>query len=312
MTVSSPPALNRRDLMLAGLGLGLAAFSGSTRSFAASAPITLGDQEVTVFSDGNLSLPMNFLLPQQSAEDIEAILSPHGLPTDMATPDCNVTLLRQGDRLILFDVGAGSNFQASAGNLLSGLEDAGIDPSDVTDVIFTHAHPDHLWGILDDFDDLLYPEANLWVPQAEWDYWRADDTLSKTPEARKSFVVGAQSRFDVIEDQVQMIKPGMEVLPGIEAINTSGHTPGHMSYMIHGGGTSALVIGDAITNEVISFEKPDWVSGSDQDPEKGIQTRKSLLDRLATDQTLIIGYHLPGMGIGQVERAGSAYRFAAG
>ena len=303
---------SRRLLLKAGLGIGAAAIMGLRPSFAASDTMKLGGNEVSVLSDGNLSLPMNFLLPEQSPEEIEALFKPHGLPTDTASPDCNITLLRQDDRLVLFDAGAGANFQPSAGELLSGLEEAGIDPSDVTDVIFTHAHPDHLWGILDDFDDVLYSEATLWVPQAEWDYWRADDTLAKTPEARKSFVVGAQARFEAIEDQVQMVTPGMEVVPGVEAVDTSGHTPGHTSYMIHGDGESVLVVGDAITNSVISFEKPDWVSGSDQDPQKGIQTRKALLDRLATDQTQLIGFHLPDMGIGRVERTGSAYKFVAG
>ncbi|WP_420413622.1 MBL fold metallo-hydrolase [Roseibium sp.] len=312
MAITSTDQLSRRTLLKTGLGLGATAFAGIRPSFAMSDAIKLGANEVTVISDGNLSLPMNFLLPDRSAEEIEALFKPHGLPTDAATPDCNITVLRQDDRLVLFDAGAGANFQSSAGELLSGLEDAGIDPADVTDVIFTHAHPDHLWGILDDFDDVLYSEATLWVPQAEWDYWRADDTLAKTPEARKSFVVGAQSRFETMEDQVQMIKPGMEVLPGVEAVDTSGHTPGHMSFMIHGGGESLLVVGDAITNSVISFEKPEWNSGSDQDPQKGIETRKTLLDRMATDQSRLIGFHLPNMGIGRVERSGAAYRFVAG
>jgi len=103
----------------------------------------------------------------------------------------------------------------------------------------------------------------------------------------------------------------MEVLPGVEAIDTSGHTPGHTSYMLHGGGDSLLVVGDAISNSVISFEKPTWHSGTDQDPDKGVKTRTALLDRLATDQTKIIGYHLPHPGQGVAERNGTAYRFVA-
>lgn len=306
------PGLSRRSFLEAGLGLGVAATAGIRPTLAASEPILLGASEVTVLSDGNLSLPMNFLLPEQSPEEIAALFEPHGLPTDIATPDCNITVLRQNGRLVLFDAGAGGNFQPSAGELLSGLEDAGIDPADVTDVIFTHAHPDHLWGILDDFDEILYPAATLWVPQAEWDYWRADDTLANTPDARKSFVIGAQSRFEAMADQVQMISPGQEVVSGVEAIDTSGHTPGHMSFLVHGGGDSILVVGDAIANSVISFERPEWVSGSDQDPQKGIETRKALLDRLAADNSRLIGFHLPDMGVGRVERAGSAYRFVAG
>lgn len=303
--------LTRRNVLAGGLAFATAGFASRITPAFAAANLTLGAHDITVFSDGHLTLPMNFILPEQSEEEIAALLKPHGLATDALTPDCNITLLRTGDRTVLFDVGSGANFQSTAGELPDHLAEAGIDPSDITDIAFTHAHPDHLWGILDDFDDPLYPEAQIWMPQAEWDYWRADDTLAKTPEERKSFVVGAQARFDVIEDRVNMIKPGQEVLPGVEAVDTAGHTPGHMSYMLHGGSESLLVVGDAISNTVISFEKPGWASGSDQDRDMGIATRKALLDRLAQDGSRVIGYHFPHPGGGHVERTGDAYSFVA-
>jgi glyoxylase-like metal-dependent hydrolase (beta-lactamase superfamily II) len=301
--------LSRRSVLGAGFALTAAGVTALPRLAAAKASLEIGDHTIMVLSDGHLSLPMNFALPEQGGEEIEALLKPHGLSTDVLTPDCNVTLMTSGDRVVLFDAGSGPNFQPTAGSLPSHLEEAGFAPDDITDVIFTHAHPDHLWGILDEFDDPLYPQARLWVPQAEWDYWRADDTLANMPEERKSFVVGAQARFEAIEDQVAMITPGQEVVPGVEAVDTAGHTPGHMSYMIHGGSESILVIGDAITNAVISFEKPEWASGSDQDRDLGINTRKALLDRLALDRSRVIGFHFPHPGGGFVERAGSAYRF---
>lgn len=316
MTKSASGLLDRRRFLQGSGGLAAAAAFGGGLSLplaarASSASFALGDAEITVLSDGTLSLPMNFILPNQSEADIKALLEPHGLATDMLRPDCNVTLLRTGDHVVLFDVGSGSNFQSSAGQLLSNLEAAGVDASEITDIVFTHAHPDHLWGVLDEFDDPLFSEAQYWVPQGEWDYWMAPDTLDTMPDERKAFVVGAQSRFEAISEQVSMITPGMEVLPGVEAMDTSGHTPGHMSYMIHGGGESVLVLGDAISNAVISFEKPDWASGTDQDQAKGVETRKALLDRLATDRSRIIGYHLPHPGHGIAERHNGAYRFVA-
>lgn len=298
----------RRDFLKAGGTLAAAGAGAFVLPASAQTSFTLAETEITVLRDGHLTLPMNFVLPEQSAEEISALLGPHGLATDALTPDCNVTLLRKGDRVVLFDVGSGANFQPTAGDLLSKLEEAGVAPSDVTDIVLTHCHPDHLWGILDDFNDPLYPEANVRIPQAEWDYWRADDTLARTPDERKSFVVGAQTRLEAIEDQVTMITPGQEVLPGVEAVDTAGHTPGHMSYMIHDGSQSVLVIGDAISNAVISFEKPGWPSGTDQDREKGIETRKALLDRLAGDGSQVIGYHFPHPGLGHVERASDGYR----
>ena len=312
MTGQMRKGLTRRSVLAGGTALAAAGLAGLPRRALAEASFAVGDHEITVFSDGHLSLPMNFVLPEQSEQEIAALLEPHGMATNMLTPDCNVTLLRSGDRLVLFDVGAGANFQPSAGELPGKLEEAGIDPSDITDVVLTHGHPDHLWGILDDFDDPLYPEANIWVSEAEWSFWRADDTLANMPEDRKSFVVGAQTRFEAIEDQGSMTRPGQEVLPGVEAVDTAGHTPGHLSYAIHGGPETVMVIGDAITNSIISFEKPDWPSGSDQDRDKGIETRLKLLDRLAQEQSRVIGFHFPNPGEGRVEKVGSVYRFVAG
>lgn len=302
----------RQALMLGSAGLAALALGLSSRQARAVGNVTLGDAEVTIVSDGTLTLPLSFIAPDVPAAELEALLKANGLATDAITPDCNVTFFRSGDRLAIFDVGSGANFMPTAGDLLANMEEAGIDPAEVTDVIFTHAHPDHLWGLVDDFDELVFPDANYYMGQAEWDYWRADDTLDNMPEERKSFVVGAQNRLAFLEDRINLIKPGDEVVPGVEAVDTSGHTPGHISYMLHSGSDSMLVIGDAISNAVISFAHPEWPSGSDQDPLKGIETRTALIDRLAADKSRIIGYHLPHPGQGTVEKDGAAYRFVAG
>lgn len=191
------------------------------------------------------------------------------------------------------------------------MAQASIDPGAVTDVIFTHAHPDHLWGVLDDFDELVFANAAYRMAQAEWDYWMAADTLDSTPEERKSFVTGARTRIEAIGDRIGFFRPGDEVFPGVEAIDTAGHTPGHVSFMVHGAGEAAVILGDALTNQVISFQKPDWPVGPDHDRVKGAQTRRALLDRLAADRPRIVGYHLPDPGIGRVERQGDAYRYVA-
>lgn len=272
--------------------------------------LAVGSSELTVVSDGTLSLPLDFVLPSSiDASELQQFLETSQISREVLTPDCNVSLWRSNNRLVLFDVGAGSNFMPTAGKLSENLVAANIDPADITDVVFTHAHPDHLWGLVDDFDDLLFPNATYHMNELEWDYWRAEDTLMNTPDAQKGFVVGAQNRFSYIEEQISLFKMGAELLPGIEAVDTRGHTPGHTSFVVHDGGDSVFLLGDALTNVEISFRKPFWPSGTDQDRELGKQTRLKLLDRLATDKSAIVGYHLPQPGTGRVEREGDHYRF---
>ncbi len=288
-------------------GLAVAALPGRALALGTT---SLGGKELMILSDGHLALPIDFAFPDVPADELKALLAASGQGPDMLLPDCNVTLLRDGDRLVIFDVGAGPNFMPTAGTLADSLAEAGIDPAEVTDVVFTHAHPDHIWGLVDDFDELVFPEAAYHMNLVEWDYWRADDTLEKTPEARKSFVVGAQSRFEYLADQINLFGYGDEILPGIEAVDTAGHTPGHTSFAIHEGSDSIMIVGDAVSNVAVSFLKPDWPSGSDQDTQKGAEARMRLLDRLVADKAAMVGFHMPHPGIGRVEREGSAYRFA--
>lgn len=280
---------------LAGLGL---------RSRALAAPDAL-----TTLSDGQLEMPTDFVLrgiPDATLEEIG--IDRGALGATHASP-CNLTLLRGADRLVLFDAGAGTNFMPSAGKLPESLDAAGIDPGEVTDVIFTHAHPDHIWGVLDDFDEVPFANAAFHVCQTEWDYWRSDAALAEMPEDRQSFVIGARSRFEAIEDRSTLFKPGTEVISGIEAVAAFGHTPGHCAFVLHGEGAPVMVVGDAIINDPISFARPDLSWGADQDPETGAKTRSALLDRLASEKMRFVGFHLPNGGLGRVETEGAGYRF---
>ena len=263
-------------------------------------------------SDGQLNLPVSMVLPETltSAERAQFIGKP-SIGNEQYTPDCNVALWETSDRIVLFDTGAGSQFPVGGGELAASLEQVGIDPYDVTDVVFTHAHPDHVWGVLDDFDDLAFPDAQFHIARKEWDYWLDSKTMGRTNDARKSFVVGAQNRLPLLSEQINLFNDGEEILPGIEAVATHGHTPGHTSFMLHSGSDSLLVVGDAIANAIVSFEHPSWPSGSDQDQVLGVSTRLAMLDRLSHDKSVLVGYHLPAPGIGHVERDGKSFRFVA-
>ncbi|WIY24719.1 MBL fold metallo-hydrolase [Parasedimentitalea psychrophila] len=290
--------------LTAGAALGL-------QSSPAHAQVAFGDMTIDVVSDGFLTLPGSFIFDPMPQDELLPILKTYGQSAEVLTPPCNVTLLRQGDRTILFDVGSGPDFSANSGRLLDSLEALGVAPDDVTDIIFTHAHPDHLWGLLDDFDDPLFPAASYMIGKTEWEYWMDPNTIDTIGGGRTTFAIGAQRRLSMIKDQITLFGDGEEILPGIAARATVGHTPGHMALEVHSGSESVMILGDSIGNDHIAFAKPDWNSGSDQDPETAAKTRTTLMDQLSHEKTRVIGYHLSGNGIGYVDKMADGYAFVA-
>lgn len=277
----------------------------------ANTALKVGDIQIDTLSDGNLVLPKSMVLSDLPSDAVAEILQRYDLTGDSFAPDCNVTLIRDGDRTILVDVGAGTEFMASAGRLLDALAAIDVDPYDVTHVVFTHAHPDHLWGLLDDFEDMAFPNATYLIGKQEWDYWINPNTVDTIGASRTTFAVGAKRRLDLLADNITFFDDGAEILPGIAARATFGHTPGHMALQVGSGSEAVMVVGDCIGNHHIAFEQPGWFSGSDQDPQMGADTRVSLLDQLAAAQMRVIGYHLPTPGVGRVEKHGTGYRYVA-
>ena len=296
--------VHRRDVLIQSA----AALGALTLPRMGRAEVSVGDGRLITVSDGHLDLPKDFILGPLSAEIADPILARHEQTGDRLRQPCNVTLYQDADRTVLFDVGSGSDFVPTAGTLLDGLEAAGVMPDDVTDVVFTHGHPDHLWGLLDDFDDPAFPDARFHIGRIERDYWVDPATADEIGEARQSFAVGAKRRLDRIADQIMAFDDGDEVLPGITALATFGHTPGHMAFEV-GAKDPVFVIGDAIGNAHVSFVNPAWELGSDQDPKAAATTRAALVNRLATSGHRVAGFHLPGGGLGRIETTSDGYRF---
>ena len=298
--------LNRRELLAA------SAASLVTRTlpaFAAS-PFAFehGTFEVSVVSDGHLVLPTSFLAPEAPSAEREALLKATGQTGEQYNSPTNVTLIRTDRDLILIDMGSGDRFMPTAGKLWDNLKTANIDKAKINKVIFTHGHPDHLWGTVDELDDLMMPEAMFFVAGAEWDFWHGDNAARGLPPERAGFVTGARRNYAAIKDKVKMVKAGDEIVAGLHIVDTPGHTQGHVSLEL-AGGDGLIVGGDVLYHPLISFQHPEWKPAADHVPDQAAATRRKLLDRLAADRSKLIGFHLPYPGAGMVERKGSAYRF---
>jgi glyoxylase-like metal-dependent hydrolase (beta-lactamase superfamily II) len=303
-------SLDRRHFLAASASLATLSALGTARAATAPHRFTHGAFEISVVSDGYLALPTAALAGDAPAEARAAALKSAGQTGEQYQSPTNCTLIRAGRELILIDAGSGAHFMPSAGKLTENLEAVGIAREAITQIVFTHGHPDHLWGLVDELDDLAFPNARYVAGAAEWDFWHGANAERGLPSERAGFVTGARRSFARIKDKVTMVKAGDDIVPGIRVFDTRGHTQGHFSLEISGG-HGLIVAGDALTHPVISFAHPDWRPASDHEPEVAIATRRKLLERLATDRTRLIGFHLPFPGTGIVERNGTAYRFAA-
>lgn len=301
--------LNRRRFIQGSAALAsVALMPWSALARAAPHSFTQGDAEVTVFSDGSITLPLTIIAPDASAEQLAEIAKRMGWSDGAAHPETNIPLIRTGSEVVLVDNGSAGKFQPSAGKLAENLKAAGVDPASITKVVFTHAHPDHIWGTLAEGDKLLAPNAAYYVGSAEWNFWTDPDLLSKMPAEMGDFVKGAQRDLGAVKDRVSMVKAGDEIVPGLAVLDTPGHTPGHISLRL-AGGEGLIITGDVTPNPLVSFEHPDWKFGFDADPNLAIETRKKMVDQAAADKVRLLGYHWPYPGVGFAEKKDTAYVF---
>ena len=271
----------------------------------------LGAFELTVLSDGPLHMgpPQANVFSETSKEDMIRALTENHLPTANVSLDQNVLMVNTGNQLVLIDTGLGAfkMMGNDSGRLLSNLKAAGINPSDVDAVLLTHAHGDHCFGLLAADGSRVFPNAQVHITQADYDFW-TDEAKVSHPEIGQ-FVAATRKHLLPIRDRMVFIKDGQEVAPGIEAIAAPGHTVGHAAFMITSQGHSICNIGDLAHHHVISVETPRKAFGYDTDGKQGVASRLKAFEMLTALRIPLIAYHFPWPGIGHVDRYGDGFRY---
>jgi glyoxylase-like metal-dependent hydrolase (beta-lactamase superfamily II) len=272
----------------------------------------LGAFEGTVVSDGPLGLgdPSETFLGS-SKEAVKKALSDNFLAPDNVVLEQNVLVLNTGSNLVLFDNGTGAagakNFNGKTGKLLANLKAAGIDPKDITALVITHCHIDHCWGIMSDDGQRNFPNAQIYVAQNDLEWWTNE--ANGTKDWIKDFIAGARRNLVPNRERIVFVKDGQEVLPGIQAISTPGHTVGHTCYMLTSEGKSLCNIGDLTHHQILLMETPRLEFSFDTDPKQSAQSRVKTLDMLASQKIPMLAYHYPWPGIGHIGKMGDGFRY---
>ena len=276
-------------LVLLGTTVGTSFFAASAQAAAPmvkkSAPgyyrMMLGDFEVTALSDGTVELPVNKILTY---------------------------LINTGEKLILIDTGAAKLFGPTLGNLQESIKAAGYTPEQVDEIYITHMHADHVGGLMMG-DKMAFPNATVRSDKKDADFWLSKENLEKAPEANKGFFQGAQASVNpyVSAGKYKPFEGNTDLVPGIKAVVTRGHTPGHAVYVVESKGQKMVVLGDLMHVAAVQFAQPTVAIAFDGDSKTAIAERKKFYANAAKEHYLFAVAHVSFPGIGRVRADGAGY-----
>ena len=274
----------------------------------------VGDIEVTVLTDGFRMVPVdNKYLRNASAADLAAQLQAGGQPADKMKNTYSPIVLTTAGKRVLFDTGNGEaavkHSNGERGTLNINLAAAGIDRNAIDVVVISHFHSDHVNGLLAADGKAAFPKAEIKVPEVEWKFWMDDGEMSRASPGRMTELFQNNRRvLDALGRKVTVYKWEDEVVPGVTAKGTPGHSIGHTSFVVASGGKRVFVQSDVCNNAYVFAPKPDWQGFFDQDGAKAAATRRRVYDMLAAERLPVQAFHFPFPALARIEKAGEGYR----
>ena len=278
----------------------------------------VGVFECMAISDGTLTYapptfppPATFLFANAPKERLEQALREHSIWPEQwlawVSPYICV-VVNTGEHLVLVDTGA-DGLDPSTGRLLQNLQAGGITPGDIDTVILTHGHPDHIGGNIDAQGKPAFPNARYVMWKEEWNFWTSEQAEQELDEHGKEILLMfAHNNLPPIQGQLDLVDHETRIVPGVHAVAAPGHTPGHMAVAISSRGEQLLCISDAVLHP-IHLEKPEWHAVVDFAPTEAVTTRRQLLNRAVADKALVLAFHFPFPGLGQVVQKGEGWQW---
>lgn len=244
---------------------------------------------------------------ERSADEARDLCCANHIDSDRYEHPFIPTLIDTGKQLILFDTGNGAlrreyeplRDRLSDGRLVERLAQAGYQPADVDIVVVTHGHPDHIGGLMEGGQP-IFTNARYVFGAGEFDFWKRGEKVREARKFNRELFVKIALP---LANRSSFVEPGIDVAPGIRAIDAAGHSPGMLAYHVESEGKRLLIWADTCV------QRPDWHHDVDDDKDQAVATRRRILSMAATEKLLVAGYHMPFPGLGFAEQSSHAYRW---
>ena len=266
----------------------------------------IGDFSITAIGDGYASASLDFLtnINQMYAINLQKSAGVN----DPTSIHINTYLIRGRGRTILIDTGAGG-YNQWGGDLQTNLALTGVMPEDIDTILLTHAHADHIGGLVNTFGEAAFPNAELFIHEHELSFWENENNMIRASKHVQANFLFVKNVFAKYRERIRTFINN-DILPGISSVHLPGHTPGHCGYQIETGNSSLIIWGDMVHFPFIQIAHPNVSIAFDQDPILSAQIRNKLLDIVSTDKLLVAGMHLNDLGFAYIEHTGTSYKIS--